>query len=248
MKPFSKITRSKPAASEYANATTLDAISSGVTIDRLLRRTSSPIGSTGGRCDKNIILLLALTPMDKPTVLIAGLLGSGCTASALELAKLTSLTIVNSESIIREIVSEKRVPYTLLIEMARDGEVDLEDLVRSIALDYVREGGVIIEGRTALMLLDRPALLKVFLYADKKVRVERVAKRRGLSLEEAEREIEESDEDRRRLVEKLFKRSFMDPSLYDLILNTTELSYEDVARLLNDLIRWKHTVATVAKK
>ncbi|MEM4569333.1 MAG: cytidylate kinase family protein [Thermofilaceae archaeon] len=186
--------------------------------------------------------------VDKPTILVAGLLGAGCTASAIELAKLTGLTVVNSESIIREIVSEKKVPYALLIEMVRDGEVDLEDLVRSIALDYAREGGIIIEGRTALMLLDHPALLKVFLYADKKVRVERVAKRRGISLEEAEREVEVSDEDRRRLVEKLFKKSITDPSLYDLMVNTTELTYEDVARLLNDLIKWKHSVKSVARK
>ncbi|MEM1928728.1 MAG: cytidylate kinase family protein, partial [Thermofilaceae archaeon] len=76
----------------------------------------------------------------------------------------------------------------------------------------------------------------------------RVAKRRGISLEEAEREVEVSDEDRRRLVEKLFEKSITDPSLYDLMVNTTELTYEDVARLLNDLIKWKHSVKSVARK
>lgn len=186
--------------------------------------------------------------MDKSTILIAGHLGAGCTAVASELAKLTGLRVVNSESIIREIVSEKRVPYSFLIEMTRDGEVDLEDLVRSIALDYVREGGVIVEGRTALMLLDRPALLKVFLYAERKVRVERVARRRGISVEEAEREIEVSDEDRRRLVDRLFKKNIVDPSIYDVMINTTELTYEDVALLLNDLIKWKHSVVAPARK
>lgn len=185
--------------------------------------------------------------MEKPTILIAGLLGAGCTAAATELARLTGLKVINSESIIREIVSEKRVSYALLIEMTRDGEIDLEDLIRSIAIDYAREGNVIIEGRTALMLLDRPALLKVFLYADKKARIERVAKRRGIDLGEAEREVDASDDDRRRLVEKLYRKGIMDPSLYDVMVNTTELTYEDVARLINDLIKWKHAVKVSSK-
>lgn len=185
--------------------------------------------------------------MEKQTILIAGLLGAGCTAAAAELAKLTGLRIVNSESIIREIVSEKRVSYALLIEMTKDGEIDLEDLIRSIAIDYAKEGNVIIEGRTALMLLDRPVLLKVFLYADRKARAERVAKRRGIDLEEAEREVDASDDDRRRLVEKLYRKNIMDPTLYDMMINTTGLTYDDVARLINDLIKWKHTVKTPIK-
>jgi cytidylate kinase len=123
--------------------------------------------------------------------------------------------------------------------MARDGEIDLEDLVRNVALDYLDEGNVIVEGRTALMLLDRPVLLKVFLYADKKVRAERVAKRRGISLEEAMREVERSDEDRDRLTERLYKKHFTDPSLYDMVLDTTNLSYSDAAALLERLMKWK---------
>jgi len=177
--------------------------------------------------------------VEKVVVLIPGMLGAGCTSVAFELAKRTGLSVVNSERIIREIVSEKRVTFAELAQMARDGEIDLEDLVRNVALDYLNEGNVIVEGRTALMLLDRPVLLKVFLYADKKVRAERVAKRREISLEEAMREVERSDEDRDRLTERLYKKHFTDPSLYDMVLDTTNLSYSDAAALLERLIKWK---------
>lgn len=183
--------------------------------------------------------------MEKQTILVAGMLGAGCTSVAFELAKLTGFEVINSERIIREIVSEKRVSFAVLIEMARDGEIDLEDLVRSVAIDYAREGNVIIEGRTALMVLDRPVLLKVFLYADRKVRAERVAKRMEISMEDAIREVERGDEDRNRLVERLYRKPFTDPSLYDLMINTTGLTYDSVARLLHEIIKWKMETHTL---
>ena len=180
--------------------------------------------------------------MERPTILVAGMLGAGCTSVAFELAKLIGFEVVNSERIIREIVSEKRASFSDLIEMARDGEIDLEDLVKSIAIDYAREGNVIIEGRTAFMVLDRPVLLKVFLYADKKVRAERVAKRMGISVEDALREVERGDEDRNRLVERFYRKSFTDPSLYDLMINTTGLTYDSVAKLLHEIVKWKRAL------
>ncbi|RLE70081.1 MAG: hypothetical protein DRJ43_02750 [Thermoprotei archaeon] len=163
----------------------------------------------------------------KVVVLISGMLGAGCTSIALELGRRMELKVVNTESIVREIVAEKKLSFMELAAMVRDGEVDLEGVIRSIALDYVKEGGVVIEGRTALMMLDRPATLKVFLYADEGVRARRVAERRGISLDEAREEVERSDEDRRSLVMRLYRREWMDPSLYDLMLNTTRLSLEE---------------------
>ena len=129
--------------------------------------------------------------------------------------------------------------YAELALMARDGEIDLEGVIRGVAVDYANEGNVIIEGRTAFMVLDREATLKVFLYADKNVRAERVAKRRGITLEEALEEVERSDEDRNRLTERLYKKSFTDPSLYDVILDTTKMAYKEVAQVIENLVKHK---------
>lgn len=174
--------------------------------------------------------------------MIPGLLGAGCTSVAFELAKRVGLEVVNSERIIREVVSEKRLSYPDLALMARDGEIDLEDLVKSVALDYIDEGNVIIEGRTAFTVLDHPALLKVFLFADKKVRVERVASRRGISLQEASAEVERSDEDRSRLVERLFKKHITDPSLYDIVIDTSNLTFNEVAALIENMFKWRLSI------
>jgi len=53
--------------------------------------------------------------------------------------ELTGMKVVNSELIIREIVSEKRVTFAELTQMVRDGEIDLEDLVRNVALARARK-------------------------------------------------------------------------------------------------------------
>jgi len=190
------------------------------------------------------ILLSSLPrpPVERPVVLVAGLLGAGCTSVAQELSKALGWRVVNSELIIREIASEKRLSFSALSALARDGEIDLEDVIRSVALDYVNEGNVIIEGRTAFMVLDRPVLLKVFLYADEGVRAERVAQRRRVSLEEAREEVRRSDEDRERLVRRLHRKSMMDPSLYDLMINTTGLTFKEVASLIEAAIKWKQEV------
>jgi len=165
-------------------------------------------------------------------VLLPGMLGSGCTSVAQLLAGRLGLRVVNSESIIREIVSERGSSFLEMAAIIRDGEVDLESMIRSVALDYLNEGDVLIEGRTALMLLDRPATIKAFLYADRDFRVKRVAERRGVAVEEAEREVERSDEDRERLVRRLYDRDWLDPNLYDVMLNTSRVGIERVASLI----------------
>ncbi|RLE97778.1 MAG: hypothetical protein DRJ96_02900 [Thermoprotei archaeon] len=178
-----------------------------------------------------------MATVERVVILIPGMLGAGCTSVAVELSRRIGLHVVNTERIVREIVAEKRISFMELSAMVRDGEVDLEGIVRSVALDYLREGGVIVEGRTALMLLDQPATLKAFLYADRKVRIERVARRRGISVEEAEREVERSDEERRRLVERLYGRELTDPALYDVMLNTSNIPPEEAVDLIEAMLK-----------
>lgn len=175
----------------------------------------------------------------KIVILLPGMLGAGCTSIAYELSRRLGLEVINSERIIREIVSEKRVSFQELASMISDGEINLEDVIRNVVLDYVREGGVVIEGRTAFMVLDRQVTLKAFLYADVKVRAERVAKQLKINLEDAMREVERSDEDRNRLVEWFYKKQFTDLSLYDVMIDTSRASYSEVANFIESIVKMK---------
>ncbi len=165
-------------------------------------------------------------------LVIAGMLGAGCTHVARIISEKLNIPFVNSEKILREIVIEKGISYSQFAELVSSGEVDIEKLVRSELLDYVNEGNVIIEGRSGLMVLDREADIKVFLWAPEEYRARMVAQRRRISLDEALDHVRISDEERRDLVKRLFKKDWLDLNLYDLVINTGKWSYEETADLV----------------
>ncbi|MCD6368634.1 MAG: cytidylate kinase family protein [Thermoproteales archaeon] len=182
----------------------------------------------------------------EPLIIIAGMLGAGCTEAALNFAKKHGLKVVNSELIIKQIVVEGRLSYSDLERITRSGEVDLEDLMESILLDHVNERRVVVEGRMAFMLLGREDVdLKVFLWAPRDFRARRIANRRKISFTEALEEIERSDEERRNFVYRRLKRDWMDADLYDMVINTSKyVNLNEVAELIEEAYKirrkWKN--------
>ncbi|HDI74787.1 MAG TPA: hypothetical protein ENF55_02410 [Thermoprotei archaeon] len=97
----------------------------------------------------------------------------------------------------REIVAQERISFDVLERKARLGEIDLENVIKSLPLDYIAERNVVIEGRVAFLVLDTPNVdIKVFLWAPVQFRAERIAKRRNISIEEALKALRNSDEER----------------------------------------------------
>lgn len=116
---------------------------------------------------------------------------------------------------------------------AQSGEIDIEDVVKSVVEDHVNEGNVIVEGRVALLVLKNPNVdVKVFLWAPKNFRAKRIAKRRNVSVERALANIEESNEDRRQLVQRLYKKDWLDADLYDVVINTSKWTFDEVAEII----------------
>ena len=175
----------------------------------------------------------------KPFIIIAGMLGAGCTHVAEILSRKLGISYINSEKILREIVVEKGISYAQFAQLVSSGEVDIEKLVRSELLDYVNERNIIIEGRSGLIVLDREADIKVFLWAPEDYRASLVAKRRKISLDEALEQVQISDEERRNLVRRLHKRDWLDLNLYDLVINTGKWSYEEVAEIILNAYRMR---------
>ena len=172
-------------------------------------------------------------------ILIPGMLGAGCTKVAEILANKIGLQFINTEKIVKRIVTEQRLTFKQLEAMTLSGEVNLEELVKSVVLDYLNEGNVIVEGRTAFLLLDREVDIKVFLYADKEFRIHRVAERREIPVEEAREAVRISDDDRSSLVERLYRRNWLDPTLYDILINTTNLKFDAIAEIIRTALENK---------
>lgn len=124
-------------------------------------------------------------------------------------------------------------------------EEDLDEkkyisIISAIILDLAERGDVVILGRgSQIILRDRPGSLHAYVTAPLDLRIERTAARDGVSHEEAEKTVHESDRNRLAFYHKFFKVDVDDPNLYDLVVNTAHLSYEAAADLIAAAARCK---------
>jgi len=166
-------------------------------------------------------------------IALAGQLGAGCTEVAEIIAKKTGIKMFNSESFIRRLVAESAIKFSNFEEYISSGEIRIDRIIEGMVLDAVNlEDRVIVEGRSALFLLKKEGVFKVLLVADDNFRASRIAERRGVSLEEAEEEIEHSDEERGNLVKRFYGLNWLDPKNYHLVVNTSFKKMEDVAEII----------------
>ncbi|HLH71523.1 MAG TPA: cytidylate kinase-like family protein [Candidatus Dormibacteraeota bacterium] len=115
--------------------------------------------------------------------------------------------------------------------------VDTHDAVVHITQEVIREaartGNTVIVGRGAAFLLrDHPGALHVFLRGSREARVAAVREAFGLSEEVARRRLKEVDSTRRAYVRQVYGQDWLDPSHYDLVVDTGRLGYERAARLI----------------
>ena len=116
------------------------------------------------------------------------------------------------------------------------GENVLEENYRrhlvKVVLGILHSGGVII-GRGAHVILANQRVLRVRITASSEVCTQRVARSKGISLEEAREQVEQGNQARGRFVWDIFKRRLNDPTGFDLTINTDHLDKsEDVVEII----------------
>ena len=95
------------------------------------------------------------------------------------------------------------------------------DMIQTIIYQYARADDVVILARGATVLLsDVPSALHVNVFAPFERRVEVVMAREGIARPIAEQIVRESDQDRAGYMRYLFDQDWMDPLLYDVMINT----------------------------
>ncbi|MGQ9571737.1 MAG: cytidylate kinase-like family protein [Dehalococcoidia bacterium] len=98
--------------------------------------------------------------------------------------------------------------------------------ITAIIRELGETGNIVILGRgSQIILKELPIALHVLVQAPLKVRISHLAKRDQLTVEEAAKRIEEVDSGRAAFHRKFFKVDVDDPSLYDLVINTTRLPF-----------------------
>ncbi len=95
------------------------------------------------------------------------------------------------------------------------------------------QGNIILLGRgTPVVLRYCPSVFRVRIVAPFHLRCENIEKVQGISSKEAEHFVSSYGRLRRDLIESIFKVNISDPELYDLQLNSAEISLEDCADIL----------------
>lgn len=112
----------------------------------------------------------------------------------------------------------------------------MDDYVRMIGIvlqDMARENNVLIIGRASQMLLrDNQQALHLQVVAPLPRRVAKLMAQEPLSQREATQRILASDEARREYLRRYFGVNWLDPQLYDLIINTGRVSISTAVQLV----------------
>ncbi len=107
------------------------------------------------------------------------------------------------------------------------------DMMQTIIYQYARADDVVILARGATVLLsDVPSALHVNVFAPYERRVEVVIAREGITRPIAEQVVRESDQDRAGYMRYLFDQDWMDPLLYDVMINTHVTTREQACDLI----------------
>jgi CMP/dCMP kinase len=127
----------------------------------------------------------------------------------------------------------------ILPELNRAPDPDtLVEATRAVLLEAVRTPPLIVIGHGANCLLrDRQDVLRLRVTAPYPVRVRRVAKRTGQSVNEAGADVRHRDADRRHYLERYYQQEPNDPCLYDLQINSATIPLDVAAQLVVRLVR-----------
>ncbi|MCH8067459.1 MAG: (d)CMP kinase [Nanoarchaeota archaeon] len=164
-------------------------------------------------------------------ITLSGKAGSGKSTIAKELAKKLKLKHYSIGDLMRQIAKGKNMPLNELSRIAeKDKSIDLELDKKTIWLRDKND--FVIDGRLTSYFLPY-ADLKVFLDCKDKVRAERISKdkrsdEKSKNINELIKKIKQREQSERKRYKELYKIDYYDKKLYDLMIDTTNLSIDEV--------------------
>lgn len=106
------------------------------------------------------------------------------------------------------------------------------ETITDVLKDLASRGDVVMIGRGSQMILrDHPDTLHIQLVADEDQRIAQVMEWESVTREVAERRARDFNRHRAAFHKKFWRVDVWDPRLYDLVINTTHLSYADAAAI-----------------
>lgn len=164
-------------------------------------------------------------------VTVSGPHGSGKSTYAASLAESLKLRHVSAGLLFRRIADERRIVLEKFQEIAA-GDPSIDRLVDEKTMAEAEKGDVVIDGQLAGWVLKETSDLRILLTAPLVVRLERIAARDHISLDEARRQTLHRERVQADRYRQHYGFNVDDWAIYHLVLDTSFGSIEDTSKIL----------------
>ncbi len=169
-------------------------------------------------------------------ITISGLHGTGKSTTARAISQVFHLRHVSAGELFRQIAVDRGLTVYELSALS-DADQSIDDLVDDRTRREAKQGNVVLDGLLTGWLLKDEADIKIFFIAPEKVRIERIARREGLSYHAARKATLLRERLERRRFNRFYSVDIRDLSIYDLVLNTGVLSVKANLQVITTFIR-----------
>src|SRR6266849_2513173 len=164
-------------------------------------------------------------------VTVGGPHGTGKSTYAARLADALRIRHASAGALFRRIAKEKRISLEDLGEKALE-DPSIDKLVDEQTIAEAEKGNVVVDGQLAGWVLKDRSDLRIYLTAPEEIRLERIAKRDKITVEEARVQTEQRESVQRERYSRHYGFQVEDRSIYHLVLDTSLGSIEDTAKVL----------------
>jgi len=168
-------------------------------------------------------------------IAISGQVASGKTTVARLLADKLGYRFISVGEVFRKIAAERGVSLIQLHELA-ERDYSIDRYVDQVSIDEAKRGRVVVEGHLAAWIIKDYADVKVYLKADLKARADRLARREGISINDAVNEIKVREESNRRRYMAIYSIDTNDLSIFDLVVDTTLININDTLDIVGSYV------------
>jgi len=171
-----------------------------------------------------------------PVITVSGPHGTGKTTYAKAIAQAFGLRYVCAGELFRRLAKERGMSLEDFSKLAaHDPAIDrtIDDRTKAEA----SEGGVVIDAQLAAWMVGDLADVKVLCTAPDEVRVRRIAERDRSSFQDAQSETLARELIQRDRYKKYYGIDIDDLSVYDLKIDTSQNSVDEIKRILIDAVR-----------
>ena len=167
-------------------------------------------------------------------IAISGPPGSGTTTVAKLVAEKLGYELISAGEIFRQMARERGYTIEEFSKIAEENE-EIDYYIDRTQKELAKsKKNVVVEGRLSAWVVEDS--FRVFIFAPEDVRVERIAKREGKSIEKVREETRRREMHERSRYRKYYGINIDDWSIYHLIFNSACFSAEAIAKLIVEAV------------